>query len=362
LSTLSAYFPNPEREYGLDPDNPEDQDELEKLRVYIDAVKPVWREDVSEWFGALDPKLKLLMHPFDAANPPTGPGWIIQVVGHHYNPFPKPKDKVAQELAKRKIDYGPVEFITEKVMKTLNTPQFRLYGVKAVALGWMTIDKAWTSGEGNKLANSTVPLLARASAPVEAAGEGGGGMGGAGMGRAMREGGMGMGGAMGGGMGRGGMGGGGMGRGGRGMMGMEGGFGPTMTDAEAKKKIKTLSRTDFLIQFVWQPTPLDDASKTEEERKEERKTALAKIREEMTQAEKNNPAVTIPKEEEIDAVSRKASQVIDSAINNALGAPAAPGAAAGAGAAPLTPGAVMPPGAAPTPPPAAPAKPAAPPK
>ena len=55
LKVISQYFPDPEREYGLDPDAPEDQDELEKLRVHIDAIKPVWRTDLNaEWFELLD--------------------------------------------------------------------------------------------------------------------------------------------------------------------------------------------------------------------------------------------------------------------------------------------------------------------
>ena len=52
LKLISAYFPDPEREYGLDPDAPESQNELEKLRVHIDAIKPVWRADLNtEWFA-----------------------------------------------------------------------------------------------------------------------------------------------------------------------------------------------------------------------------------------------------------------------------------------------------------------------
>ena len=39
-----------------------------------------------------------------------------------------------------------------------------------------------------------------------------------------------------------------------------------MTDAEAKKKLKTLTRTDFLLQFVWKPPKPDEQPKTDEER------------------------------------------------------------------------------------------------
>ncbi len=92
LKTLSAFFPDPVAEYGLDPDDPSVQDELEKLRVHIDAIKPVWRTDLNaEWFALLDPKFKMLMHPYDVANPPTDKGWVIQLVCHHYNPYPSRK-------------------------------------------------------------------------------------------------------------------------------------------------------------------------------------------------------------------------------------------------------------------------------
>ena len=57
LKTISAYFPDPVRDYKLDPDKPEDQDKLDKLRVHIDAIKPVWRNDVAaEWFDDRDPR------------------------------------------------------------------------------------------------------------------------------------------------------------------------------------------------------------------------------------------------------------------------------------------------------------------
>ena len=51
---------------------------------------------------------------------------------------------------------------------------------------------------------------------------------------------------------------------GRGMMG-EGMMGGRLTDAEAKKQLKTLTRTDFLLQFVWKPPKQEELPKTEEE-------------------------------------------------------------------------------------------------
>ena len=50
-------------------------------------------------------------------------------------------------------------------------------------------------------------------------------------------------------------------------MGQMGAFGGSnkAAEAEAKKKLKTLTRTDFLLQFVWQPTKPADQPQTKEE-------------------------------------------------------------------------------------------------
>ena len=47
LETLSYALPDPVRDYKLDPNKPEDQPRIDKLSVHIDAIKPVWREDVA---------------------------------------------------------------------------------------------------------------------------------------------------------------------------------------------------------------------------------------------------------------------------------------------------------------------------
>src|SRR5208337_1478630 len=77
----------------------------------------------------------------------------------------------------RRTQFGPYQFITEKVLHKLNSPFLRLYGVSHVALAWMSIDNSWTSEKGsanNNLASSTVPVLDRASPPEAEAGAGGG--------------------------------------------------------------------------------------------------------------------------------------------------------------------------------------------
>jgi type IV pilus assembly protein PilM len=365
LKTVSMFWPDPAREYELNPDDPAAQDTLEKLRVHIDAIKPVWRTNVADdWFGQLDVSLKRLMHPYDLdpAHAPSGEGWIVQVICHHYNPYPTTKDQLqyAQVAPKdrRRTDFGPIQFITDKVLPKLNDPRLRLYGVHHVAVAWMTSEKEWTTEKGssnNYMASSSVPLLPRASAAAGTEGGGAGDVGSmmGGMAQMMAQ--MrGQGGPMGGGGGGdvGGYAGMGMGRMyGRQGMDMMGAGG--VSDAEAKKRMKTLTRTDFLIQFVWQPVKVEELPKTDEEREAKIKEEITKL----TEAEKNNPAVRTSKEEiekELEAASRKKSQQLDSAVSKVLGgvnAGAVPGAVPGAAAA-VPGGSVVPsaqPGAAPNP-------------
>jgi len=344
LKTLSAFFPDPVAEYAFNPDDPSVQDELEKLRVHIDAIKPVWRTDLKTgWFDTLDPKFKMLMHPYDVANPPADAGWVIQLVCHHYNPYPSRKQMDIKLNSRERIEFGPYQYITERILSKLNDPTLRLFGVHHVALAWMSHDREWTSEKGstyNNLASNTVPLLERAGPPESAGGAGMAGMGAGGEASSrmssmmMGAGGgmMGMGMAKG---GRGGMMGAGDERTGRMMGGMMGGamFGAgKMAPEDAKKQLKTLTRTDFLLQFVWQPLKPEEQPKDDEDR-------LAKYKEiksKMEEVEKNHPAVVMPKSEEIESASLKQSEAINSAINKAMSAPGSGGAAG--------PGGVVPPG------------------
>ena len=69
----------------------------------------------------------------------------------------------------KRTDFGPYQFITEKVLKKLNSPSLRLFGVDHIALAWMAEDKEWTTEKGsqhNNLASNTVPLLDRAAPPA----------------------------------------------------------------------------------------------------------------------------------------------------------------------------------------------------
>ena len=133
-------------------------------------------------------------------------------------------------------------------------------------------------------------------------------------------------------------------------------------DAEAKKKIKTLTRTDFLIQFLWKPVAPRPCPRIPRSGRRRSMDQEAKIKDQikdwvdkMTEAEKqkDSSAVKIPSAEEIEAASKEKTKELESAIDKAfstLTSPAAP-------AAPWTPGTPAPaaPGAVPAGPAAAPA-------
>ncbi len=372
LQVISQFFPDPQADYKLNPEDPALQDTIDKLEVHIDAIKPVWRTDVAEWFNGIPAEFKQLMHPIDADAPPSGAGWIIQIACHHYNPYPTSQEQAVMDSTDpRRTDFGPIQFLTDKVLRKLNDPQLRLFGVSHVAVAWLTTEKDWTTDKGqstNNLASKTVPLLDRASPPADTAGGGGGGagmMGGGGgaLGAAMQ--GMmannqramgamkGMGsGQMGGGMER-------MMMGNR--MGMMSGM-PGGQDADMKKKLKTLTRTDFLLQFIWKPLPADQQPKTPEDRIEKLKIIVA----DLNKAEEKKPQVRSDQEQTaklLEAASLKKSEQVESQISQQLapatgGTPGAPTPPAGG-----VPGAAAPVGPAPRcrpgrrRPPAAPAKP-----
>src|SRR5262249_25585869 len=90
-----------------------------------------------------------------------------------------------------------------------------------------------------------------------------------------------------------------------------------------------LTRTDFLIQFVWQPKPEEKPKTPEEE-----KTKLEDITKTMLEAQKNNTVVTLPKESDIEAASIQQSKVIDTALQKAQQKAAAPAPGAPAASAP----------------------------
>src|SRR5262249_27301792 len=102
---------------------------------------------------------------------PSGEGWIVQLVCHHYNPYPNREQRALATKDPRRTDFGPYQFITDRVLTKLNNPELRLFGIDHVALAWISKDNEWTSEKGsqnNNQASSTVPLLDRAAPTVAA--------------------------------------------------------------------------------------------------------------------------------------------------------------------------------------------------
>ncbi len=91
----------------------------------------------------------MLMHPYDVANPPTGAGWMIQIVCHHYNPYPSSQaDCTSIPTAMSELNSARTSSSPSKCLSKLNDPTLRLFGVHHVALAWMSHDKEWTTEKG----------------------------------------------------------------------------------------------------------------------------------------------------------------------------------------------------------------------
>ncbi len=344
LQLVSAHIYDPAVEYKLDPKVPKDIKLLDKLRIHVDAIKPVYRLDVAtDWYSQIPEIFKGTLHPLDRKETPSGEGWIIQILCHHYNPTPNaeqmklaPKDRQA---------FGPYNYIYEKVLPRFQSPDIRAQGVHHAAMTWFHPDKEWTTDKGSagNGAAAAAKILARASAPA-ASGAGPGGGGGGGPSPEGRG-------------GRGAGGGGGMpsgypsggtqsagrmppgGMGGYGNMGGPGGrgsFGGGSGQPDAKVKLQTLTRTDFLIQFIWQPpTPEKPAKPIEEIRKE----VLA-----AETDEKNKGAVqaaNLSEQALVQESIKGSSEVLKNQEASKAGSPAGPGQppAVAPGAAPPIPGA-----------------------
>ncbi len=346
LQTLNGYIPDPLQRWDspnepgkkLNPKNPFDVPIIEMLRVHIDRVSPVYLNDVNtEWFANIPEQYKNLMHPYDRNNPPSGPGWLVQIIGHHYNELPTTAEQRALPPSKQ-IFFGPRNYLQFVVLPALEVASLRQKGVHHVALNGLLIDKSWISSQGaagNGLANNLAGILPRSTGAPAAGGESSSSPMAGGMEAMYRK--MAPKGGMGGPGGMGGMPG--MAGGGSmearmrgGMMGAMPGA-PGANDPMAKMLTKRI-RTDFLIQFVWQPPTPD--TKPEE---------VAEIQKKLREAEadpKNKGAVTVSEEAMASATEAAAKQNLDAQ------AKAAEAQAKAAAAAPTaTPGAT--PTAAPTP-------------
>ena len=369
---INDHLPDVATEYKLNPLNPNDVKVLDKLRVHIDRIKPVFRSDVAaSWFNDTKqfPELfKFTLHPLDRKDPPTGEGWIVQIVGHHYNPTPDSAERAIPIDSPKRKSFGPYDYITRKILPRFQGPDLRVLGIHHAALTWKVTDPAWTS-EKSSVGMGTVATLLDRATPTVAAGQSASGMGGQGM--PGMQGMQNMPGMMSGGGGGGGKGrdmmamGGASGLGGNmpGMMSM-GGMMNMGGNVKSATPVVTQTRTDFLIQYIWQPPVSGTVGKTIEE-----------YRKALTEAEndpKNLEAIRaydpVKIDKQLDDASLKGSEGVISKANEAAKAATsqvAPGLTGGnvptpsPAPAPAVPGAPTTP-TTPTPPPATPAAPASP--
>jgi type IV pilus assembly protein PilM len=261
FKAINEHLPDPVAEYHLDPANPNDVKVLDKLRVHIDRIKPVYRLDVAaSWYNdatIFTDRVKTSLHPLDRKEVPSGEGWIVQIVGHHYNPNPTVEDRRLPE-ADRKA-FGTYNYIIQKILPRFQGADLRVLGIHHAALTWKISDTTWTSERGSVGAGVAATLLERATptaSPGGAGGAGGAEMGGGprGMMSMMMGGRSGMGGSSGA-----------VGRNESMMSMMMGGM---TGKADTKAKVVTQTRTDFMIQFIWQPpTPEKPVKSLEDFRK-----------------------------------------------------------------------------------------------
>ena len=266
----AIYDPSTDKRFAdADIQDPDVRRQFELDRVYIDAIRPVYKADLAAWFAdttELPPRVKNTMDAYDRETPPEGEGWVIELIGHHYNEFVT-RDRLS----------GPMYFLTQRVLPKFWDVPFRRLGFSHACLRWLETDRTWTSEKA--LSTNGIPTRAPTlahSVPATPAAGGMEGMGGSmEMMRSMMGGMEGMGGS-GGGYGMEGMG------GMESMMssmmgsGMMGGrmsaYGPQGMGAE--DNMEYLTRTDFVIYLVWQPPteekPVPDAATLEKDLREAR--------------------------------------------------------------------------------------------
>ena len=175
LKVINEHLPDPAAEYHLDPKIPKDSKKLDLLRVHVDKIKPVFRSDVAaEWYDTIPEKFKGTLHPLDRKEAPSGEGWIVQLLCHHYNPTPTGEDMKLPEA--QRTAFGPYNYIYTKVLPRFWSADLRALGVHHAAMTWFVRDQNWTAeqGSGGSGLASAATLLGRAT-PPSTGGPGGGG-------------------------------------------------------------------------------------------------------------------------------------------------------------------------------------------
>ena len=350
LKVVSETMPNPAKDLGVDPDKPANVPMLSKLVVHVDAIMPIYRKELGAgWYDLLAPFSKGYLPPIDQKTPPSGDGWVIQIVGHHYNPSPIGVKGISEQ--EKRYYFGNIKYV-EQILRRFWTAKLRYFGFTHPTLTWYETDASWTSEKGGSGPTMpTFPALARELPEAAAAGGGAGGGGGGGRGGSeafansgrnqMGGGGseMGMAPPVGGGSAA-------FAQRGRGMGGMEGGpMGGAGAGAAAKPiKLDYLTRTNFKLELVWKPRPPEPGGpKTVEERAaalQEAKSAIDKIKAEMDAAAADTKFAL--KEMDEAAVAEQSKQILararaDQAKGEADAARAASTPAAAPKAAPAAP-------------------------
>ena len=127
------------------------QDTLEKLRVHIDAIKPVWRTDVAaEWFDQLDPDVQEADAPLRRGQPPQRRG--LDHPDRRPPLQPVPLDRSSRSSRSNDPSgpsSAPISSSPRRSSTSSTTRSLRLFGVHHVALAWMTTDQDWTSEKGS---------------------------------------------------------------------------------------------------------------------------------------------------------------------------------------------------------------------
>ena len=149
-----------------------------QLRVHIDADQAGLARRRRRRAGSTTPtpsseQSKDLDAPATTATTrPTGEGWIIQIVGHHYNPYPSDEDRPRRTRSRSR---SAPRSSSSEILPRFWTPELRLYGIHHVALTWMpTPDRSWTTEKAARPATCWPRCSPPESPPRPATGAAGG--------------------------------------------------------------------------------------------------------------------------------------------------------------------------------------------
>lgn len=273
LQTLTAELPKP----GV----PDLRNIAFRRDVFVQAVLSDYYANLNDWFSSIDlenPEVKLTALGLDLQNAPSGDGWVITLRGHHFNRY------------RENHTYAVL-------WKLQESARLRQLGVSHVLL---TANQTfpWTPG-------SPVPQVQRASAGSRSGRSTGGGTSYAATGPSTY---------------------------GTGAMGEEdyatsgmppatGMSVPGATGArpqqQPREQVIQIPRTEFVIEFVWKPTP------------ESERRSLEEVQQELADYLRTNPR---PSPRTIQQQEQQAQQT-----GRPAGAPSGQGGAAGSSGAPPTP-------------------------